>query len=123
MRIHSRRLGGKDDAGEDLPMGKYRAADMRLGAKGETLAKWRRLRTGQPISLRENGDESARERYAIGCRFAVGVDGKGSFLKTMDGLPLATLNEAPNLARVRSTTEGERRLLIFGQDDGLQSNS
>jgi hypothetical protein len=47
----------------------------------------------------------------------VGFDGKGSFLKTMDGLPLATINEAPNLARVLVEKEGEKAANIW-QDDG-----
>ena len=47
----------------------------------------------------------------------VGFDGKGSFLKTMDGLPLATVNEAPNLARVSVEKEGEKAANIW-QDDG-----
>ncbi len=47
----------------------------------------------------------------------VGFDSKGSFLKTMDGLPLATMNETPNLTRVSIAKEGEKAADIW-QDDG-----
>jgi hypothetical protein len=47
----------------------------------------------------------------------VGFDGKGSFLKTMDELPLATVNETPNLARVSIQKDGEKAAHIW-QDDG-----
>ena len=48
---------------------------------------------------------------------AIGFDSKGSFLKTTDGLPLATINESPNLARVVIEKDGEKAADVW-QDDG-----
>jgi hypothetical protein len=47
----------------------------------------------------------------------VGFDGKGSFLKTMDDLPLATISESPNLTRVVIEKNGEKAADVW-QDDG-----
>ncbi len=47
----------------------------------------------------------------------VGFDSKASFFKTMDGLPLATINEAPNLSRVMIEKDGEKSANIW-QEDG-----
>ena len=48
---------------------------------------------------------------------SVSFDGKGTFLKTMDDLPLATINTAPNIARVAITKNGEKTADVW-QDDG-----
>jgi hypothetical protein len=47
----------------------------------------------------------------------VGFDSKGTFLKTTDDLPLATLNEAPNITRVAIQKNGEKAADVW-QDDG-----
>ena len=46
-----------------------------------------------------------------------GFDDKGSFLKTMDGLPLCTVSEMPKLIRVMIAKNGEKAVDIW-QDDG-----
>ena len=46
----------------------------------------------------------------------VGFDAKGSFFKTMDGLPLATINENPNLTKVVAEKNGEKAADIWQED-------
>lgn len=48
---------------------------------------------------------------------AVGVDADGSFLKTVDGLPLFTISETPALGRALLAVQGANALHVF-QDDG-----
>src|SRR5260370_13216851 len=48
---------------------------------------------------------------------AIGFDNKGSFLKTMDELPLATINPGTNLVRVVIEKDGEKGADVW-QDDG-----
>jgi hypothetical protein len=110
---------GKNDAGEDLPSGKYRA-------RGYMVAKLK----VEDVGKGEPPPEGAGDHVAVKLvmnplvsdtrsvvDLAVGFDDKGSLLKTMDGLPLATVNEAPKLARVSIEKEGEKAANIW-QDDG-----
>ena len=93
---------GKSDAGEDLPAGKYRARGYLVGKlKVEDLGKVasspETATDRTPIKLVMNPlVADTRSVMEVGIAF----DAKGSFLKTMDGLPLATINEAPNLTGV-----------------------
>jgi hypothetical protein len=109
---------GKNDAGEDLASGKYRA-------RGYMVAKLKVEDAGK-----ESPPQGASDHVAVKLvtnplvsdtrsvmELGVGFDGKGSFLKTMDGLPLATVNEAPNLARVSIEKDGEKAANVW-QDDG-----
>ena len=110
---------GKNDAGEDLPTGKYRA-------RGYMVAKLK----VEDVGKGEPPPEGAGDHVAVKLvtnplvsdtrsvvDLAVGFDNKGSLLKTMDGLPLATVNEVPNLTRVSIEKEGEKAANIW-QDDG-----
>jgi hypothetical protein len=47
----------------------------------------------------------------------IGFDAKGGFLKTMDGLPLATINDNPNLTRILMEKNGEKAADVW-QDNG-----
>ncbi|HEY6069973.1 MAG TPA: hypothetical protein VIU85_01275, partial [Chthoniobacterales bacterium] len=52
---------------------------------------------------------------------AIGFDSKGSFLKTTDDLPLATITEAANLSRVTMEKNGEKAADIWQEDpSGVQ---
>ena len=93
---------GKNDAGEDLPAGKYRA-------RGYMVAKLKVEDSGKVDSSPSTASEHISMKLVTNplvsdtrsvVDLAIGFDSKGSFLKTMDGLPLATINESPNLARV-----------------------
>jgi hypothetical protein len=111
---------GKNDAGDDLASGKYRARGYMVAhLKIDDFGK-----TGNPppneasdhisVQLVMNPLTSdARSVVDLGIRF----DSKGSFLKTMDGLPLATISQTPNLVRVLITKSGEKAAEVW-QDDG-----
>ncbi len=110
---------GKNDAGEDLPTGKYRARGYAVGRlKVDDLGKVEALPNGAAdhVSVKLVTNPLVSDTRSV-VDLTVGFDGKGSFLKTMDGLPLATVNEAPNLARVSVEKEGEKAANIW-QDDG-----
>jgi hypothetical protein len=111
---------GKNDEGEDLPAGKYRGRGYMVGRlKVEDLGKPTPLpQPAEPdhISVKLVTNPLVSDTRPV-VDLAVGFDGKGSFLKTMDGLPLATINEAPNLARVSVEKDGEKAAHIW-QDDG-----
>jgi hypothetical protein len=111
---------GKNDAGEDLPPGKYHA-------RGYMVARLKIEDLGKPTTAlpNENADHvsvklvtnplvnDTRSVVDLG----VGFDDKGSFLKTMDGLPLYTVSSTPNLVRVLITKNDEKSVDIW-QDDG-----
>src|SRR5437870_901149 len=110
---------GKNDAGEDLPTGKYRArgyAVVRLTV--DDLGKGEAPPNGAAdhVSVNLVTHPLVRETGSV-MALGVGFDSTGSFLKTMDGLPLATMNETPNLTRVSIAKEGEKAADIW-QDDG-----
>jgi hypothetical protein len=110
---------GKNDAGEDLPSGKYRARGYMVAKlKVEDAGKVESPPAGASdhVSVKLVTNPLVSDTRSI-VDLAVGFDGKGSFLKTMDGLPLATVNEAPNLARVSIEKDGEKAANIW-QDDG-----
>src|SRR5437667_541528 len=110
---------GKNDAGEDLPTGKYRARGYAVGRlKVDDLGKVEAPPNGavDHVSVKLVTNPLVSDTRSV-VDLTVGFDGKGSFLKTMDGLPLATVKEAPNLARVSDEKEGEQAANIW-QDDG-----
>src|SRR5438093_11436927 len=109
----------KNDAGEDLPTGKYRARGYAVGRlKVDDLGKVEAPPNGavDHVSVKLVTNPLVSDTRSV-VDLTVGFDGKGSFLKTMDGLPLATVKEAPNLARVSVEKEGEKAANIW-QDDG-----
>jgi hypothetical protein len=109
---------GKNDAGEDLPAGKYRARGFLIGKlKVEDLGKADTAPPDAtdhiPVKLMTNpliSDTRATMEVAAG------FDSKGSFLKTMDGLPLAAISETANLSRVTIQKSGEKAADIWQTD-------
>lgn len=110
---------GKNDAGEDLPPGKYRA-------RGYLVGKLRVEDLGKVTSPPEAATDHISVKLVMNPLVAdtrsvmdvgMGFDGKGSFLKTMDGLPLFTINETPDLSRVGITKSDEKAADVW-QDDG-----
>ena len=110
---------GKNDAGEDLPAGKYRA-------RGYMVARLKVDDVGKVDSPPSSASDHISVKLVTNplvsdtrsvVDLAVGFDGKGSFLKTMDGLPLATVDEGPNLARVSIEKDGEKAADVW-QEDG-----
>jgi hypothetical protein len=114
---------GKNDAGEDLPVGKYRARGYLVGKlKVEDLGKGTPTPEGAsdhiPVKLVTNPLISDTR---VVMEIAAASDGKGSFLKTTDGLPLATLNDAPNLTRIAIQKSGEKLADVW-QENGTDTD-
>lgn len=110
---------GKSETGEDLPSGKYRA-------RGYLVAKLKIEDAGKAASLPEGATDRVWVKLVTNpltsdtramMEVAVAFDGKGSFLKTTDDLPLATISETPNLSRVAMQKNGEKSTDVW-QDNG-----
>src|SRR5438045_63227 len=100
---------GKNDAGEDLPVGRYRARGFLVGKmKVEDLAKPEAAPadTSDRIAVKLVTNPLISDTRAI-MEIGAGFDDKGSFLKTMDGLPLATISSTSHLSRVSIRKDGE----------------
>jgi hypothetical protein len=101
---------GKDDAGENLSPGKYRA-------RGYLVGKLKIDDAGKVASSPDAATDHVSVKLVTNPLVAdtrsvmdvgIGFDAKGSFLKTTDGLPLATINENPSLTRVVMEKDGEK---------------
>jgi hypothetical protein len=109
---------GKNDAGEDLPPGKYRARGYLVGRlKVDDAGKVESAPDGASdhVSVKLVTNPLVSDTRSV-MDLGVGFDGKGSFLKTMDGLPLATVNETPNLARISIGKDGEKAADVWQGD-------
>jgi hypothetical protein len=112
---------GKNDAGEDLPAGKYRARGYLVGALkvedvGVVADSPPQDSQGASVKVKLMPNPLRNDKRSI-IDVAAGFDGEGSYLKTADGLPLFTVSESPNLARVMVARDGEKSIQIW-QDDG-----
>jgi hypothetical protein len=109
---------GKSDAGEDMPAGKYRARGYLVGKlKVEDLGKAESVPNDASdrisVKLVTNPLTSdTRSEMELG----VASDTKGSFLKTMDDLPLASVSQTPNVARVMVKKNGEKAADVWQTD-------
>ena len=109
---------GKNDAGTDLVPGKYRA-------RGYLVGKFKIDDLGKVTSPPESATDHISVKLMTNPLVAdtrsvmetgVGFDAKGSFLKTMDGLPLATITENPNISRVVMEKNGEKVADLWQED-------
>jgi hypothetical protein len=110
---------GKNDAGEDLPAGKYRARGYLVGKlKVEDLGKVASApaEATDHVSVKLVTNPLVADTRST-MEIAIGSDAKGSLLKTTDGLPLATLYEIPNLTRTTIQKNGEKAADVW-QEDG-----
>jgi len=110
---------GKNDAGEDLPPGKYRArgylvAHLKLDDAGKVDSPPSSASDHTSVKLVTNPLVSDTRSVVD---VSVGFDSKGSFLETMDGLPLATISGGTNLVRVVIGKDGEKAADVW-QDNG-----
>src|SRR3984893_14053601 len=110
---------GKNDAGEDSPPGKYRA-------RGYMVGRLKVVDVGKVDSPPSSASDHISVKLVTNplvsdtrsvVDLAVGFDGKGSFLKTMDELPLFTVSATPKLARVLIAKNGEKSADVW-QDEG-----
>ena len=110
---------GKNDAGEDLPTGKYRARGYAVGRlKVDDLGKVEAPPNGavDHVSVKLVTNPLVSDTRSV-VDVSVGFDSKGSFLETMDGLPLATISGGTNLVRVVIGKDGEKAADVW-QDNG-----
>ncbi len=112
---------GKNEDGEDLPAGKYRARGYLVGAlKVEDLGQ---VADSPPqnspsgsVKVKLMPNPLANDKRST-IDVVTGFDSDGSYLKTTDGLPLFTVSESPNLTRVQIVKTGDKSVDIW-QDDG-----
>jgi hypothetical protein len=114
---------GKNDDGEDLPAGKYHA-------RGYLIGHFKVQDLGQAAAPPVEDDATANVKVKLMPNplanderpivdLGVGFDEEGSFLKTIDGLPLCTISETPNLIRASIKKNGEKSVDVW-QDDGTR---
>ena len=112
---------GKNDAGEDLPRGKYRARGYLVAQlKVEDIGKGATSipsGTLDHVAIKLMTNPLVADTRSV-VDLGVGFDPHGSFLKTMDGLPLATISETAKVIRVLVAKNGEKSVDVW-QDDGL----
>src|SRR5947209_11119017 len=110
---------GKNDAGEDLPPGKYRA-------RGYMVGKLKIEDAGKVPSPPGDATDHISVKLVMNPLVAdtrsvmdVGVNfgANGVFLRTMDDLPLATITESLTPTRVLISKNGEKAADVW-EDDG-----
>jgi hypothetical protein len=112
---------GKNDDGEDLPAGKYHARGYLIGHLkvqdlGQAAAPPVEDDATASVKVKLMPNPLANDERPI-VDLGVGFDEEGSFLKTIDGLPLCTIRETPNLIRASIKKNGEKSVDVW-QDDG-----
>jgi hypothetical protein len=116
---------GKNDAGEDLPAGKYRARGYLVGPlKVEDLSQVAESpppnSPSSTVKVKLMPNPLASDERAI-IELVAGFDSDGSYLKTIDGLPLFTVSESPNLIGASVAKTGDKSVEIW-QNDGAGSH-
>jgi hypothetical protein len=110
---------GKNDLGEDLPAGKYRARGYLVAKlKIEDLGKGTTPAEGvaDHISVKLVTNPLASDTRSV-MDVGVGFGANGVFLKTMDDLPLATISESLTPTRVLISKNGEKAADVW-QEEG-----
>src|SRR5439155_19944069 len=112
---------GKNDDGANLPAGKYHARGYLVGhftledlGHGMTLPLENNANANVKVKLMPN--PLANDKRSI-VDLGVGFDSDGSYLKTIDDLPLFTVSEMPNLVHAFITKASEKSVDVW-QDDG-----
>jgi hypothetical protein len=112
---------GKNDAGDDLPTGKYRARGYLVGhLKVEQIGKTEKppvdMNAAAAVQVRLMANPLAKDVRPM-VTLSVGIDDEGSFLQTLDGLPLFTVGNEPKLLRASITKNADRSVDVW-QDNG-----
>ena len=112
---------GKNDDGANLPAGEYHARGYLVGhftvedlGHAMTLPLENNATANVKVKLMPN--PLANDKRSI-VDLGVGFDSDGSYLKTIDELPLFTVSETPNLVRALITKKSEKSVDVW-QDDG-----
>ena len=112
---------GKNDDGENLPIGKYRARGYLVGRlKVEDVGKVANappdFNAAATVQVKLMSNPLANDERPI-ISLTVGFDDENSFLRTADGLPLFTVSRQPKLVRAAITKNSEKSIDVW-QDDG-----
>jgi hypothetical protein len=112
---------GKDDDDEDLPAGKYRAhgylvGEFKLEDMGEATPPPMESESPPSVKVRLMPNPLANDKRSS-IDLVVAFDSDGSYLKTIDDLPLFMLSETPNLVRAFIAKKNEKSVDVW-QDDG-----
>jgi hypothetical protein len=114
---------GKNDAGKDLPPGKYHArgymVERRLNVTdlGEP-AEPPPSNASDHIAVKLEVNPLASDTRPV-VELAVSFDANGTFLKTMDGLPLRTISRSPNVVHASITKQGDTVANVW-EDSGTR---
>jgi len=114
---------GKDDDGEDLPDGKYHArgyliSHFKVQDLGKATAPPVEDKAAANVKVKLMPNPLANDERPI-VELGVGFDDGGSFLKTIDGLPICTISETPNLIRASIVKNGEKSVDVWQEDGTL----
>ena len=101
---------GKNDAGKDLPPGKYHArgymVDHRLNVIDFGEATEAPSNASDHIAVKLEMNPLVSDTLSV-VELAVGFDASGTVLKTMDGLPLRTISRSTNVVHASITRQGD----------------
>ena len=114
---------GKDDDGQDLPDGKYHARGYLIGHfkvqdLGQATAPPVEDKAAANVKVKLMPNPLANDEKPV-VDLGVGFDDEGSFLKTIDGLPLCTISETPNLIRASIVKNSEKSVDVWQEDGTL----
>src|SRR5207237_1840719 len=112
---------GKNDDGQDLPAGKYRAHGYLVGHftvedLGQASFPAMENNAIPNVKVKLIPNPLRNDRRSI-VDLGIGFDNDGSYLKAIDDLPLFTVSETPNLIRALITKKSEKSVDVW-QDDG-----
>lgn len=114
------RWDGKNDEHQDLPSGRYHARGYMVGPlKREDLGE------SSPSSAKADANtvkvrlvqNPLRKDKKLNVELGIGFNSEGSYLKTINGLPLFKINEAPNVTHAGITLKGDNAVDVW-EDDG-----
>ena len=112
---------GKNDDGANLPAGKYHARGYLVGHftvedLGQASFPAMENNAIPNVKVKLIPNPLRNDRRSI-VDLGIGFDNDGSYLKTIDDLPLFTVSETPNLIRALITKKSEKSVDV-SQDDG-----
>lgn len=112
---------GRDDDGNDVPNGKYRARGYLVGhLKVENVPKTANppsdFNAAEVVQIKLIPNPLAKDERPI-VSISVGFDDESSFLRTTDGLPLFTVSKTSNLVRAAITKNSDKSVDVW-EDDG-----
>lgn len=113
------RWDGKDDGHQDLPVGRYHARGYLVGALkredlGETSPSAESEANVVKVRLIRN---PLRKDKVRSVEVGIGFNKEGTYLKTVNGLPLFKISDKPNVTRAGIAAKSDNAVDVW-QDDG-----